>query len=1146
MKKFSIIIALTIMHNCMFAMDSEIPQNGGRLQGVLKPVAGFLYRNLEQYHEFAETSPYLADLALRSTMIAAKGLIGMGIGAVDGGSLGFAICGPGCGAEGAVIGGAKGFAVGVGTGIKQEFEGAAIQGIFGKPLDALVERCTNALAPQIMKLDRSLDEQEAKILACCVIGVTLHAAEFKTFSKEILHSFKIGTAHTSLAAMSLTSGGRQATQTPKSSHSLMHTGFHKTKTGLAGSSLEKTVSPEHRTPEQATSPTSATPAAQKEAQQNFTQAKDQLNQLFTETMQEEVQETVKTSKQIAQIEKQADKAVAAQEMQNLFQAVQSNIKYEISRNTIADTCECFSSLLSIAGDHKAAYQIATIGQAGIKLMDSCRMLATGTSAVVGTAGAFMIPSPTAPITGIASAVASLMGLFDDDDDSSTALEQAIQQMYQALSQQIAVLHNHMIERFDKLEDKVDRMHLHMIEGFVKMSQQIRDFKACNLYALDRIEHELQTLHTIDTKVDSLLLRPFVGSCSAIERFASRQGSLREMDKKEVLGHYQVLENGLLGIDPKHELMNGHICSDFSPHSLNRILVSSSPEGLLGYLAKYKTSVLGQPMPVGILPEKLPHLGIFAHGLERYLELRTGATHVPYDPQGRALQDIAHAGQQALTFVDSIQTNQALFEKLFANYKASYEKVMAVCNQAFEKRSQELLDTVHAQAVERNRREIAAFPAFPYADLPPNDPGYCGREYVSGFIYPFLIAEYQRVQQTLCLPDSLAWLVNNKLRFKVSLTNSQCELVSNPDNSILSVIIGTTDKREELYQPIPLGFRRIAHEIEKTIPMEAIIAERLGLGNIELTHCKNPNDETVISLSITFRKNDQTLLNLGEATYIGSSNYAYKNPYDIYYAHDTSAIRSAGHRNTYLERSYVKFYLPISPIRFFAIWASSSLRTFIPAPESKVVLSALIDARLTELRQETIASLSASTELGIRYKQALEELDASYNAIQAFDTVAGAKRQALQSIPGLMNGSSFNTHMQRCITEASGSTSLTSKLNSTLTRTSAPALLTQTISASSEASFSTTLRIMLAKLGKFSLQWPEIQRIRQEEELAEKAATERALTQKAPTAKEIDLSKQVELLTQQVQELKAAAASSSSQMAAMMALMQQMLAQKGNQ
>ena len=958
MRKISIIAALVILYNSnTFAMLHTFASEDMGLQfmklkvgnkgGELKCIANLIESGLEKYDTYEKSNPVLAKSVLKGSLVLAKGIVGV-----------IASRSP------------MGFLGGIATGTVQELQGVFVSGLLGHSLNNIVNKVVDTTAPWLMKLDPLLDVREAKILACAVMGASMTLCEFGAVGKIVRCSTRPkGTNFAFFEAEIEQSIAHNIKESivhniKESFHTLVHGSMSQ----LQEESLEKLVLQGSQAVTVATTTTKAESASEKLLEQS----KQDLGSFLAEILQEQVHEDVQKSHQIGQLEKRADQSDAMRQIQELYEKERENIRYQVARNTIADTCEGFSAIMSIAGNHKEARQIATLGHASIKFMDSCRMLSAGTSAVAGIGSATMATSCIAPYAGIACAVASLVSLFDDESDglgeALGQINQSIAQMHQSLSQQISTVHTHMMERFDHLEDKVDSMDMHVMQGFLtvlkrfdyleqkidrmdanmikgfvamaqcfqKMSQQMQDSTAANAYAFEHINSDLQAVHQINAKVDSLLLNPFVESCSAIERYPSRFGKLSTMDEREVVSHYKILENTLLGINPACEYLNGHVCADFSPITMNRILAASSPASLLGYLAKYSTSQLGISLPRTVEPARLPNLNVFVFGLEKYLALRRATTHIPYDDQCKVLQDITHVGDHALTFIRAIQGNTALFEKLYAHYKACQAKVLDVYCQVLAQKSQELCDVVFND-VRKNTYKLIdeAIPESPKDALEAKS-------------------------------DSDCWvLANGKYLLGVDLERSMEEMLIDPGNRIFNVII--VPKLPDINQfPVqfPLNHRnpwvapgsffggQMKPEIESCISNLAILAQRLGLGFIEIKYVRNPDN--TISVEATFRKKDNIEFAAGGLLFDDQSKKLHSQRVDI--------------------RQLWSDIRPSTPLSPYSV--------------DDQALKGLVAKGLAEHRRAVLDSLLAPTALGISYQQAAEELNSAYHAIKAFATIAG--------------------------------------------------------------------------------------------------------------------------------------------------------------
>ena len=785
-----------------------------------------------------------------------------------------------------------------------------------------------------------------------------------------------------------------------------------------------------------------------------------------------VQDEIQVSRHIMELEKSSDKQKAKTEIQAACDATRAAPSFELVRATTQSLFAGCSAILSIAGKTKLVSQVNAIGYAGLKLMDGGRMLATGT-AMVGFDGALML-SPVAPYAAIAVGISSLLSLFDNNDGDNQ-LGEYLQQMYQDLSQQISMLHDHMMERFDHLEDKVDKLYADLVCGFLTY-EQLRDFKADSRYSFECIEHELQTLHAINAKIDGLLLQPIIKSCSAIERYPSRFGSLESMEPKEVTEHFKTLEEGLLGIYPKHEFLNGHICADFAPQTVNRVLTSSEPGSLLGYLAQYNQTVLGHPLPTTIQPEKLPNLGLFTLALERYLALRS-KTQVAYDDDCKAIAEIAHIGEDALTFIESV--NKPLFEKLLAQYKANYDELLARFNEALDKKSTEVLDAVFSHALEVNKAAIDTFPV-PYNSNGELEPG----------LKPSLPYNPYVVKEIVF--KDLEWMKQNKDGFKLTLSLMDEQFLSKLDKTTLSCVTLT-----DCGCLFMTHFKSI---IAKLIPIQVILAERLGLGIAEFITAGNHKPGEI---TMAFKKGDNTVLKLGTI--------------DVF------------------------------------------CDNCKPDPQALKVLDDLLVERRENLRNEALATLLAPTELGTRYQKAFSALQATYHLLKVYGTIAGFRADAMKAFLQNFNKHFVEDHSEQWLPKDLFNTINRIQVTQEKCFAANSTIIARFANANSmNNSFSKPLHIMLAKLGQFAVNHPEVVRRRNAEQarltaLAQREATERetALMQEVERLKKAAQQQELALaprsaatggiaIMQEVEHLRTTVTAMSTQMGSMESLLRQLL------
>lgn len=1114
MKKLCLFIMLTVTHTFnLLSMDDpvfverqrvNVEQGAMLFKSPLKRIAERLDDHLYRHYKLEKKTPGYGDFSAEAFLRISKELVGRRLPSVN------VIYGEPLGCEPLLYG--------INLGIAREIHHELDHNKTGAHLLA-VDQGIHALVPEIKKRDISLSDNDAKILACAAMSSMLSLSEFKEISNAIRLSL----------VEDISKYRKFRTET---SHSWCD----------STNDMDIMCPPSNQTPT-ATHPTNGELRSQSE---------DEFMHRFTETLNQQIQKDLQTSQKVAHLEKNVTQPSAAQQIEKLHAAAaREEMNYQSIRNTLADAAEGFSAIMSIAGNHKVARQISVVGNAGIKIMDSCHMLATGASALSGLSCAMGTFSPLCPYVGIVSAVASLVSLFQDDGsdglgEALSQIHQSVVQMHQSLSNQIYIVHEHMMERFDNLESKVDimaaqmvqgfikileqsnylrqdvrRMHVDMIQGFkaisqglVALSQQILDSTVFNAYSFDRINSDLQVIHTVDAKVDSVLLESFVESVAAIDDCPKRLGSLAAMPQTEVYENCKKMENVIRGIKPIYNDTNGAVRAHLSPKNIIAMLGSKSPESILGFFAMYLSSQLS--VPLSIAPSDVPNIGIFVCALKKYIALRKATTHLLYnerlyDERCEILNEIKDKGESALTFIHEIAGNRDIFEKLYGQYKGCYAKMLALFYVALEKRSQELFESVYAEGVEKNRQAIeqsALLRACHDCSLRRHPQDTCSE------------CTLHQNSEKRRLDNCLAFLDQKKAQFKVDLTKSMKELLTyvNEDEITLNNFMVHESSCNNNDQLLPLQ----AHVLKGYMDQYALISERLGSGTIEHKYLVTPNK--MISQKISFRKKNNDELQLGILVHSlpPEKQRAFLN-------YSCSRKQSRPFLHSQLQPNYFGLvHLGL------AIWRSShpsmSALDFLLSCDlvSQIDLLDGAGTRLKALRLEALDSLVApTTELGVKFNLAAEELKSSFHALQTFGTISGLSKLETQVISAILP-SDAHAHIRSCIESIDEKTNLKSGLEGVLVPDAT--LCSMMVPMQSANMFSRPLRNVLGELQQFTTSYADISRQR---EARVNAQHERAAH---PTSQ--NSSRELELM-QEIRDLRAHNAHSDRQMTQMMAMMQQM-------
>ncbi len=158
----------------------------GKFEGKLGGLADKTGVLLHNYHEYETKHPVEASLAMSAGMVAAK-TVAAGIAG--------GICTAPTGGEGAIPGALYGLGKGLTDELRGFVVGQAVHAIAGKQIESFVQSAIDKSAIQLMKLDRTLTEQQAIHLSILLAAAALSSAEFTSVINELGHinlgSFKI-------------------------------------------------------------------------------------------------------------------------------------------------------------------------------------------------------------------------------------------------------------------------------------------------------------------------------------------------------------------------------------------------------------------------------------------------------------------------------------------------------------------------------------------------------------------------------------------------------------------------------------------------------------------------------------------------------------------------------------------------------------------------------------------------------------------------------------------------------------------------------------------------------------------------------------------------------------------------------------------
>lgn len=182
-------------------------------------------------------------------------------------------------------------------------------------------------------------------------------------------------------------------------------------------------------------------------------------------------------------------------------------EYRRVRSMLSDGFEGLAANLRLGGKPERSQDVLQFGSGAVVLMDSCYMLATGSSLLGSQMGLFAMASPIAPYVGLIQAAALLLPLFKKKkkrDDGREALRQAIIQAFQQLAHQAAEVHKDMFTAFSHLENQIEKVQLETLRRFLKLEQELQEgFKKPLVQAVQKMQQELSSLPIVSAKVEAL-------------------------------------------------------------------------------------------------------------------------------------------------------------------------------------------------------------------------------------------------------------------------------------------------------------------------------------------------------------------------------------------------------------------------------------------------------------------------------------------------------------------------------------------------------------------------------------------------------------------------------------------------------------------
>jgi hypothetical protein len=195
------------------------------------------------------------------------------------------------------------------------------------------------------------------------------------------------------------------------------------------------------------------------------------------------------------------------ELASLRSSLKNEQEYRRVRSMMSDSMEGLAAAARLFGKQQTSRKIMEGGTAALQLMDSCYTIATGSSFLGSGLGLMSLATPVGPIAGVISAALTIGSFLKKKKKRNDGMEQereAIFQMMRQLAEQASGIYKEMLERFPELGNQINQGDRDMMQEFLLLEQELREgFKNRVMTAITGIKTELEPLHTVHTKIDTL-------------------------------------------------------------------------------------------------------------------------------------------------------------------------------------------------------------------------------------------------------------------------------------------------------------------------------------------------------------------------------------------------------------------------------------------------------------------------------------------------------------------------------------------------------------------------------------------------------------------------------------------------------------------
>ncbi len=357
---------------------------------------------------------------------------------------------------------------------------------------------------------------------------------------------------------------------------------------------------------------------------------------------------------------------------------------------ISNATTIVTSLLSIV-DPVRAQRVGTIVQSSLKIAEAINAISAG--AKLGTAASL------GPYAVMAVAV---LQIFKALQKKGPSPEQLILDQIQKLSQQVAELRKEMHDRFNVIEDMLGQVYKEMLVNFSALSKDMAELKRMAISSRKALGKVRQSLGSLNGKLNEVAIELYsqgfnetMNEClKAPITFADQVDGLERADYNKCI--QKVLHWTEVG--SKNPILTGLKIDVNNDDILLDELRSSHHNSVINTISKL-ADARGWTEYQHLVANPIA----WAVGVENYTVLRTN--NLKYsditDVDGIRLSGIQNRGLEITDFVTDLQSNEAIFEDIFAHYSDA----RAEAQKLFREGVSEYIEATYVNGVNKDLRKL---------------------------------------------------------------------------------------------------------------------------------------------------------------------------------------------------------------------------------------------------------------------------------------------------------------------------------------------------------------------------------------------------------------------------------------------------------